>query len=86
MSNYTDTDRKKDFNYFIEHYQEFYREYGHKFIAIKNEQVLGAYETEAMAIDETAKNYPFGTFIVQECNGDETGYTNFVSSWQLIKL
>lgn len=83
---YTNKEGKEDFDYFIEHYQELYDKYGHKFIAIKNSKILGIFDTEPEAITEISKEYPIGTFIVQECNGDESGYTNYISSWQLINI
>lgn len=86
MGEYGETERKNDFNYFINHYQEFYKQYGHKFIVIKDKEILGSYDTEWDAIDTTSKKYPLGSFIVQECNGDESGYTNYISSWQLFSL
>lgn len=86
MNEYSEIDRRNDFDYFLQHYQELYEKYGHKFIAIRNKQILGTYDKELDAIQDISKTYPLGTFIVQECNGDETGYTNYVSSWQLIKV
>lgn len=83
---YTEKERKDDFNYFIEHYQEFYNKYGHRFLAIKNSEILGVYDTEKEAITDVSKKHPLGTFIVQECNGEESGYTNYVSSWQLLSV
>lgn len=86
MSIYGERERKSDFEYFIAHYQELYEKYGHKFIAIKNKTVLGVYDTEIAAIDDISKQYPLGTFIIQECNGDESGYSNYISSWQIISV
>lgn len=83
---YTEKDRKEDFNYFIKHYYELYNKYGHKFIAIKNSKILGVFDTEIEAITEISNKYPLGTFIVQECNGKESGYTNYISSWQLVSI
>lgn len=83
---YTEKERKEDFDYFVEHYQELYNKYGHKFIAIQNSKILGVFNTEPEAITEISKKYPIGTFIVQECNGNESGYTNYISSWQLISV
>lgn len=83
---YTEKERKEDFDYFVKHYQELYNEYGHKFIAIKNSKILGVFDTELDAITEVSKEYSIGTFIVQECNGNESGYTNYISSWQLISV
>lgn len=81
MKSYTDTDRMNDFDYFIRNYQDLYQRFGHKFIVIKDKSVLGAYDREYDAINDIKKIYPLGTFIVQECNGDESGYTNYISSW-----
>lgn len=64
----------KDFNYFVANYEWLYNKYGHKFIVIKNQQILGAYETMDFAIDETMKTEPLGTFIVQECSGSSSAY------------
>ena len=43
---YTNEERKKDFDYFIKHYQELYDKYGHKFIAIRNSKILGVFDSE----------------------------------------
>lgn len=86
MESYGERERQRDFDYFIAHYGEFYEKYGHKFIAIRNQTVLAVYDDEINAIRETSREYPLGSFIVQECNGDESGYTNYISSWQLVSM
>lgn len=81
---YTDENRNSDFEWFLDNYNNFYKEYGRKIIVIKNQSVLGVFDDKNSAIDETIKKHRLGTFIVQECNGDETGYTNYITSWELI--
>lgn len=81
---YTEADRKNDFNFFLNHYDEFYNKYGHCCIAIRLEKILGIYRSIQEAIDILSNQYELGEYIVQECNGDETGYTNYISSWQLV--
>ena len=81
---YGDADRKSDFEYFLSIYDELFEKYGHKFVAIRNKKVLNVYDDISEAVKETSKVYELGTFIVQECNGDESGYTNYISSWQLV--
>lgn len=78
MVTYTDQDRKNDFHWFLENYDSLYRKYGHKFFAIQNQKILGVYDGMREAIDKTTPNYPMGTFCVQECNGDESGYTAYI--------
>lgn len=86
MNTYGENERMSDFQYFIEHYNELYEKYGHKFIVIKEHEILGTYDDAVSAINATSQKYPIGTFIVQECNGDESGYTNYISSWQLVSI
>ena len=68
---------RKDFNWFLNNYDDLYKQYGHKFLVIKNKQVLGAYDSVRQALDNT--NEELGTFIVQECNGNASAYTNYIS-------
>ena len=86
MNTYGEKERMSDFQFFIEHYNELYEKYGHKFIVIKEHKILGAYDDAVSAINSTSAEYPIGSFIVQECNGDESGYTNYISSWQLVSI
>lgn len=74
MSKYTDIERKQDFNFFINNYQELYKKYGHKFLAIKNKEILGVYDSIPSAIDELSEKYEVGSYIIQECTGDESAY------------
>lgn len=74
MSNYTDVDRKRDFDFFIANYQELFKQYGHKFLAIKNEKVIGAYDSVPDAISKLSPTYKIGTYIIQECTGDDSAY------------
>lgn len=72
--------QKEDFNWFLENYQSIYKQYGACYVAIKNQTILGIYENYKNAVDETKKSEALGTFIIQFCNGSESGYTNYVAS------
>lgn len=74
MSNYTDINRKRDFDFFIKNYNELYKKYGHKFLAIKDSKILGAYESVPEAIKILSDSYEIGTYIIQECTGDDSAY------------
>jgi hypothetical protein len=56
-----------DYEYFINNLATLYKEYGHRFIVIKNEKVIGAYNSFDDAFSETTKTEPLGTFLIQEC-------------------
>lgn len=70
--------QRSDFNWFLNNYNDLYNKYGHKFLVIKNKTVLGAYEGVREALDNTEEE--MGTFIIQECNGSTSAYTNYISS------
>ena len=83
---YSEKNRMSDFQFFLDNYNELYQKYGHKFIAIQNKEILGVFDSDLDAIQSLSNAHPIGTYIVQECNGDDSGYTNHVSSWQLIGM
>lgn len=69
-----------DFQWFLSNYDKLYREYGDKYLAIKNQEVIGVYNSYIDGVNETKKTEELGSFIIQHCNGDESGYSNFISS------
>jgi hypothetical protein len=66
---------EKEFNYFLNNLDELVEKYKGKYIAIKDENVLGAYDTMEQAISETNKMYELGTFLIQKCESGEEAYT-----------
>ena len=70
----------QDYQWFLDNYDNLFREYGRTYLAIKNAKVLGSYPSYADAVKNTEKNEELGSFIVQYCNGEESGYTNYISS------
>jgi len=60
----------RDYDYFLENLLSLYAKYGRCFLAIKNQSVIGVYETFRQAYDETLKTEEIGTFIIQECVDD----------------
>lgn len=83
---YNDKQRREDFDFFLQNYQDIFKKNGNCFVAIKDKKIIGIFKTEKEAIDITSTQYELGHFIVQECNGNETGYTNYITSWQLISV
>lgn len=75
-----------DFNWFLKHYDKIYQMYGHTFVTIKNEEILGHYNSLMQAIKESQTRYGAGEYIIQECNGNESGYTNYISSSEISVL
>lgn len=71
---------KREFEYFLEHQKEFADKYDGKFIVIKNQGVIGVYDSEIEAVEVTSKTEQLGTFLVQKCEPGDASFTqNFHS-------
>ncbi len=66
---------EKEFNYYLQHQKELIEKYKGKFIVIKDDAVIGAYESELEAVKETLKQHELGTFLVQKCEPGSESYT-----------
>jgi len=67
---------EKEFKYYLAHQAELVAVHGGKFIVIKDEKVIGVYDTELQAVQETANSQELGTFLVQKCEPGQESYTN----------
>ena len=63
---------ESDFKYYIDHQDEMVDQYDGKVIVIKDEVVLGAYDSELAAVTETKKTHDLGTFLVQRVSSGNT--------------
>lgn len=77
---------EKEFQYFLDHQKELVRQHGGKFVVIKNQQVIGVYDTEIQAFNETQKQHELGTFLIQECNSGAEVYTQTFHSRVILKI
>jgi hypothetical protein len=66
---------KKEFEYYIANQQELVQEYVGKFIVIKNQKVIGVYDTQIEAYETTKKDHELGTFLIQCVEAGKENYT-----------
>jgi hypothetical protein len=57
----------KEFLWYKEHKAELIQQYYDRYVVIKNEQVIGAFGSRALARQQTLKNHKPGTFIIHHC-------------------
>ena len=74
---------ENNFKWFKNNYESIFSMYGHTFVAIIGKKIIGNYTSYKEAIETTSKLFPLGSFIVQECNGDSSGYTNYIASVEI---
>lgn len=70
----------KEFKYYLSHQAELVKKYNKKFLVIKNESVINAYDTVSKAISESDKTLGAGTFLVQFCEPGDTSTTQHFHS------
>lgn len=66
---------KKEFEYYLENQDSLVDKYNGKYIVIKNLSVIGVYDDELEAVQETSKIHELGTFLVQKCEPGTGSYT-----------
>lgn len=71
----TENPLEREFRYFLENLPELVAKYGGKVAVIKNERVIGVFDDELSAINETKKEHVPGTFLVQRVEPGEESYT-----------
>ena len=69
-----------DFKWFLENYMRIFEESGECWVVIKDKKILGTYPDFKTALSSTCETEELGTFIVQHCNGKESGYTEYIDS------
>ena len=66
---------EKEFNYYVEHQDELVKKHNGKYVVIRDSKVVGAFDTELEAIENSAEKYELGTFLVQKCEPGSASYT-----------
>ncbi len=66
---------KKEFAYYLANQAEIVKQYNGKFVVIKGEKVVGAYDNELQALKSTEKDHPKGSFLIQRAAPGDTEYT-----------
>lgn len=69
-----------EFKFYLDHQSELLKSYQDRFIVIKDQRVIGDYESELEALKETQKEHELGTFLIQECKPGSDNYTEVFHS------
>lgn len=56
----------KEYDYFLSHEKELKEKYLGKVVVIRDNTILGYYDSENEAIADTEKKFPLGTFLVKK--------------------
>lgn len=75
-----ENDFEAELKFFIKHQEELVEKHSGKFLVIRGESLLGAYDTPLDALRETLKRHAPGTFMIQRCWPGPDAYTVTISS------
>lgn len=71
---------KELFRYYIDNQEDFVNKYNGKVVVLKDNDVIGVYDNEWLAFEETKKSHEPGSFIVQSVSPGDEAYTVSVAS------
>jgi hypothetical protein len=82
----TETDKlEKDLEFFIANQDRLVKEHRGKVLVIKDQQVVGVYNTSLEAYEDAMKKYEPGTFMIQPCREGTDAYTVTITSHELFE-
>lgn len=58
---------EKEFKYYLDNQDELVKKYNNKFIVIKDNTVIGVYDSHAEAYTQSSQREKLGTFLIQHC-------------------
>jgi hypothetical protein len=64
-----------EFRYYLAHQSELVKRHSGKVLAIKDQSVIGVFDSEAEAVRETSNKHELGTFLIQLCEPGQDAYT-----------
>ncbi len=63
-----------EFKYFLDHQDELVLKYEGKFLVIRENEVVGAFDSQANAYNDAIGKFKLGTFLIQRCIPGEAAY------------
>ncbi len=70
----------KNYSFFLANIEELCEKYHQKYVAIKNEAIIGIYDTFDEAYDKTIATEELGTFLIQQCVKEDASINFFYSN------
>ena len=71
---------EKQFQYYLEHQDEFVSQYSGKAIVLRGNEVVGVYDNEWEAVKQSQRKYKPGTFLVQVVSPGSDAYSVDIAS------
>ncbi len=66
---------QKEYDYYLAHKPELLKQYNGKVLVIKGQAVIGVFDSELEALQETSQSHELGTFLIQRCDPAPESHT-----------
>lgn len=66
---------EKEFQFYLDNQAELVKSYSGKCLVIKNQSIIGFFDSEQQAYLSTKKEHEIGTFLIQKCEPGTSAYT-----------
>lgn len=70
---------EREFQYFIDNQTELVRQFNDKTLVLRNEEIVGVYDTPFEAYLDAISKFEPGSFMIQKCEPGEDAYTATLS-------
>jgi hypothetical protein len=74
-----------EFKYYLDHQDELVNQYNGKFIVIKNNRVIGAYNSHGEAYAKATETEALGSFLIQHCIPGKESFSQTFHSQVIIR-
>ena len=61
---------EKEFRYYVKNQAELSAKYEGKVLVVKDQTVIGVYDSKGEALKKTVVDHELGSFLIQECSSD----------------
>ena len=67
---------EKEFRYYVQNQAKLSAEFEGKVLVIKNQKVVGVYDSKGEALKKTVVDHELGSFLIQACSSDPNSVVN----------
>ena len=67
---------EQEFRYYIQNQAKLSAEFDGKVLVIKNQKVIGVYDSKGEALKKTVVDHELGSFLIQACSSDPNSVVN----------
>lgn len=71
---------EKEFDFYLAHQKDLILKYLNKYLVIKEEQVINAFDTIEDAYDFATSKFELGSFLIQQCLPGDLGHSQIFHS------